>query len=199
GDHLLVNKVAYAPALGFLDKLPLPITTIERGFIVTFKGPPDMSKDFVKRVIGLPGETIKIIDKKVYIDGTLLDEPYTYFKGHPQHPMNGDNFPLEKERIVDALGYKSYLPFVLATPQHTLDEKRTREFCKRFDQCVQVNEAGGRVFKVPEGHYFCMGDNRDHSDDSRFWGPLPAHYILGKPWRVYWSFESETKEYLTQG
>jgi signal peptidase I len=72
--------------------------------------------------------------------------------------------------------------------------------CDRFKDCVLPDEKQGlRVFKIPGGHYFCMGDNRDNSDDSRFWGPLPHEYIIGRPWRIYWSYESTTADYLTPG
>lgn len=148
GDHILVDKVAYSNAIGFFDKILFPQLKIQRGMIVTFKAPAEMEKEYVKRIIGLPGETIKIIDKKVYINGTPLDEPYTFFKDPTIEHSYRDNFP---------------------------------------------------EFKVPENHYFCMGDNRDHSYDSRFWGPVPADNIIGKPWRIYWSFESSTDEYLTPG
>ena len=198
GDHLLVDKVSYATFLGSWDKFLFPRVTIERGMIVTFKGPTEMEKDYVKRVIGLPGETIIIKNKQVYIDGKPLDEPYVYYKeGYQNEP--GDNFPLTSPRIISALGKTSYLPFY-ATDQHErLDQKRTVEMCQRFENCVILGENGKRVFKIPAGHYFCMGDNRDSSYDSRFWGPLPEEYILGKPWRIYWSFDSTSSEYLTPG
>ena len=148
GDHILVDKVAYAGSLGKLDGFMFPRREIRRGMIVTFKSPPELEKEYVKRVIALPGERIKIVNKKVYIDDQPLEEPYTFFKDQRIEMSYRDNFP---------------------------------------------------AFKVPENHYFCMGDNRDNSYDSRFWGPVPADFIIGKPWRIYWSFDSTTAEYLTPG
>lgn len=148
GDHILVDKVSYSPHFGALDSFMFPTKKIERGMIVTFKSPAEMEKEYVKRVIGLPGEKIKIQDKKVFIDGKELDEPYTFFKDSNIERSYRDNFP---------------------------------------------------EFNIPKGHYFCMGDNRDYSYDSRFWGPVPGINIIGKPWRIYWSFESTTEEYLTPG
>jgi signal peptidase I len=148
GDHILVDKVAYSQSLGTLDGLVLPQEQIERGMIVTFKSPAELGKEYVKRVIGLPGERIKIINKKVYIDNQPLDESYTFFKDPNIEQSYRDNYP---------------------------------------------------EFKIPANHYFCMGDNRDHSYDSRYWGPVHLDLIIGKPWRVYWSYESTTAEYLTPG
>jgi signal peptidase I len=148
GDHILVDKVSYSQSIGSLDHLILPQQKILRGMIVTFKAPPEMEKEYVKRVIGLPGERIKIIDKKVYIDDIPLNESYTFFKDPTIDSSQRDNFP---------------------------------------------------EYTVPANHYFCMGDNRDNSYDSRYWGPVPADNIVGKPWRIYWSYESSTEEYLTPG
>jgi len=148
GDHLLVDKVAYSRSIGKIDSFLLPQLKIKRGMIVTFKSPPDIKKEYVKRVIGMPGETIKIVNKKVFINGKPLDEPYVYFKDPNITESYRDNFP---------------------------------------------------EYKIPENTYFVMGDNRDNSFDSRFWGPVPKEYIIGKPWRIYWSYKSTSKEYLTPG
>ena len=148
GDHILVDKVAYGPSLGSLERSILPKLEIKRGMIVTFKAPAELEKEYVKRVIGLPTETIKIVNKKVFINGEPLLESYTFFKDKNIEMSYRDNFP---------------------------------------------------EFKIPANHYFCMGDNRDNSYDSRFWGPVPADYIIGKPWRIYWSYESTSEEYLTPG
>ena len=148
GDHLLVDKVAYSRSLTPLGKLLLPQKRIERGMIVTFKAPPDMEKEFVKRVIALPGDTIRIVNKRVFLNGKPLNEPYTYFRDPQIENSFRDNFP---------------------------------------------------DFTIPQGYYFCMGDNRDNSYDCRYWGPVPADYIIGRPWRIYWSYESTSAEYLTPG
>jgi signal peptidase I len=199
GDHLLVSKVAYTRSPGSLDNYIFPQVDIKRGSIVTFKAPAEMEKEYVKRVIGLPGETIRILNKKVYINGEPLDEPYVRFDNEIKIRNNpGDNFPLQHPRYISALGNVSFLPFSINDEMGFPDESRTIEFCERFkDSLIDVD--GQKRFKVPEGYYFCMGDNRDHSYDSRFWGPVPIDYIIGKPWRIYWSYESTTDEYLTPG
>jgi signal peptidase I len=148
GDHLLVDKVSYSRSLGTLDSLVFPQREIKRGMIVTFKSPAELDKEYVKRVIGLPGETIEIKNKKVYINDELLDESYTFFKDSEVLRSYRDNFP---------------------------------------------------PYRIPSNHFFCMGDNRDNSFDSRFWGPVHHDLIIGKPWRIYWSYESSTQEYLTPG
>lgn len=170
GDHLLVDKIAYSRSLTGLERLLLPQTPIRRGMIVTFKAPHDLGKEYVKRVIGLPGETVQLIEKKVYINGRLLPEPYVYFKGYGSI----DNFP----------------------PANAMDWYYTFPF--EFRSSL-ADTPFGKAFRVPQGHYFCMGDNRDNSSDCRYWGPVPADYIVGKPWRIYWSYDSTSSEYLTPG
>ena len=146
GDHLLVNKFVFAPAATALEETLLPIDPIARGDIIVFKYPEDPERDFIKRTIGLPGETIELRNKKVFINGTMLDEPYVQY---------------------------------LWTPS---DEEGTFDF--------DVRMTYGPV-TVPEGQYFMMGDNRDNSQDSRYWGFLPREYIKGKALFVYFSFGDE--------
>ena len=146
GDHLLVNKFVFAPTATAVEETLLPIDPIERGDIIVFKYPEDPERDFIKRTIGLPGETIELRNKKVFIDGTMLDEPYVQY---------------------------------LWTPS---DEEGTFDF--------DVRMTYGPV-TVPEGQYFMMGDNRDNSQDSRYWGFLPREYIKGKALFVYFSFGDE--------
>ena len=126
----------------------LPIDEIKRGDVIVFKFPEDPERDFIKRTIGLPGDTIELRNKKVYVNGKPLDEPYVHFL----FPPPGD------------------------TPQEDFD--------------VRVHY--GPV-TVPADHYFMMGDNRDNSEDSRYWGFLPREYVKGKAAFIYWSFE-DTEE-----
>jgi signal peptidase I len=133
GDHILVNKFIYQ------------FTPIQRGDVIVFKFPQDETRDFIKRVIGLPGETLEIRGKQVLINGAALTEPYAVYSQKA--------YPLMSER--DHLG-----PLV-----------------------------------IPPGRLFMMGDNRDHSMDSRFWGFLDMHKIKGKAFIVYFSLRSEDIPY----
>lgn len=144
GDHLLVNKFVFGPAPIDLERMVMPIGTVERGDILVFKYPQAPERDFIKRVIGLPGETLEVRQKQLYIDGAKLDEPYLR-----------DQMP------------------VLEPGAIALD---------RRDNFGPIT--------VPAAHYFMMGDNRDNSEDSRYWGPLPHAYIKGKAMMIYWSYEN---------
>jgi signal peptidase I len=155
GDHLLVNKFVYGPAASGLEKAILPMRDIGRGDIVVFKFPQEPERDFIKRVIGLPGETLELRNKKVYINGTPLDEPYVHFLVPPS---------AEGQEVA---------PF-------------------------DLRESYGPV-TVPEGQYFVMGDNRDNSQDSRWWGYLPRDLVKGKALMIYWSFESDRNDYQQDG
>jgi signal peptidase I len=146
GDHLLVNKFVFAPTATGFERALLPIDPIRRGDIIVFKYPEDPERDFVKRVIGLPGETIELRDKKVYIDGAGIDEPYAQFL-----------FPLDV-----GSGDADFAEF-------------------------DVRRNYGPA-TVPADHYFMMGDNRDNSQDSRYWGFMPRDYVKGKALFVYFSF-----------
>ncbi len=143
GDHLLVNKFVFAPTLSRLEGSLLPIDPIARGNVVVFKYPEEPERDFIKRVIGLPGDTIELKQKRVYINGTRLDEPYVRYLSPPEESSPDD-----------------------------------------FDVRVQYGPV-----TVPADQYFMMGDNRDNSQDSRYWGFMPRNYVKGKALFVYWSFD----------
>ncbi len=157
GDHLFVNKFIYANTVFSWEKKILPIKDIERGDIVVFRFPEDPTKDFVKRTIGLPGESLKIVNKKVFINGIPLKEPYVYHK---------DNNIYSKDNTI----FEEYI---------------------RRDN-FEINY-------IPQGYYFVMGDNRDNSLDSRYWGPLKRSYIKGRPWVIYWSYKASKGQYLVKG
>ncbi|MBS1816403.1 MAG: signal peptidase I [Acidobacteria bacterium] len=157
GDHLLVNKFVFGPSANGLERAVLPLGTITRGDVVVFKYPEEPERDFIKRVIGLPGDTIELKQKKVYINGTPLDEPYVHFL---EPPRTG-----AAEAEITSL---------------------------------DVRERFGPV-TVPANQYFVMGDNRDNSQDSRYWGFLPRDYVKGKALVIYWSFESGREDYEEAG
>jgi signal peptidase I len=154
GDHLLVNKFVFSPTGAPIERALLPIRDIRRGDVIVFKYPDEPDRDFIKRVIGLPGETLELRAKKVYVNGQPLDEPYVHF----------------------------------------LEPASEAQEVTSFD----VRERYGPV-RVPEGHYFVMGDNRDNSQDSRYWGYLPRDYVKGRALMIYWSYESGREDYLDEG
>jgi signal peptidase I len=153
GDHILVNKFAYGPTLFPLERRLLPARSVHRGDIVVFKWPKDPERDFIKRCMGLPGDTIEVVDKRLFVNGRPVhDESYTYHTDdhvYPRSPFPGDPW-------------------------------RSRD------------NFGPRV--VPKGSYFCMGDNRDNSNDSRFWGEVPEANVKGRAFMVYWSFDTGEAE-----
>jgi len=158
GDHLLVNKLVYAPSAAGFEEAILARKPIQRGDVVVFKFPEEPTRDFIKRVVGLPGETVEIRSKRVYIDSEPLDEPYTHFREPPisrDHPEYG----LRGESRRDDFGPET----------------------------------------IPEGHLFVLGDNRDNSRDSRFWGLLPVDQVKGRALIVYWSYEASREEYRRTG
>jgi signal peptidase I len=140
GDHIFVNKFIYGIKIPFLRKTLIPIKNPSRGDIIVFIYPKDESKDFIKRLIGLPGEKIEIKGREIFINGKRFDDPY----GDYEDSLEDRNNP-----------------------------RKTCLFC---------------TTTVPQGHYFVMGDNRDNSEDSRYWGFVPADSIKGKAFIVYWSW-----------
>ena len=150
GDHLLVDKLAFAPA-GPMSKYVLPYAEPRRGDIIVFRYPVDIRQTFVKRVIGAPGDRIRIVNKQVYVNGVPGTEPYKFHKTDYIAPYR-DNFPGEPDVLVD---------------RGALD-------------MLQNHVTNGEVV-VPPNSYFAMGDNRDNSLDSRYWGFVPRENIIGKP------------------
>jgi len=171
GDYIMVNKFIYAPTMSSIEKTLLPIRDVKRGDIIVFKYPEEPEKDYIKRVIGLPGEFIEIKDKTVYINGVPLKEDY---KVH-ETELNAESWARIKE---------GEAPLSAAEPAPK--RWQSRRFGNEFDFDRML---------IPEGHYFCMGDNRDNSKDSRYWGTVPRENIKGKAFIIWWSFSGEENDY----
>ncbi len=143
GDHILVNKFIYGVKLPFAGTTVIPVKEPKRGDIVVFRFPEEPDKDFIKRVIGVPGDIVEIQQKQVFVNGK---------------PLNAD--------------------YGINTDPHVIPG------------ALQPRDNFGPV-RVPEGKLFVLGDNRDHSYDSRFWGFVDIEKVKGKAFMVYWSWDRE--------
>ena len=164
GDHLLVDKLAYAPP-GSVSRYLLPYQPVKRGDIIVFRYPLDINNTFVKRAIGLPGDRIRLANRVLYINGKAMTEPYV----------------VHKDNRIDY--YKDYFP----SDANVGLRPQAQEMLEKH-----VDKTTGELV-VPDECYFAMGDNRDSSDDSRFWGFVPRQNIIGKPLVVYWSFDASSE------
>jgi signal peptidase I len=144
GDYILVNKFLYGPAIPLTDAALPAIRAPRRGDIIVFKYPQDEKRDFIKRIVGTPGDRVQIRGQQVVINGKPLDEPYAKWT----------------QTHADEAGYCAYA-------------------------------FGCEATVVPPGSYFVMGDNRDNSQDSRYWGFVRREKIKGKAFLIYWSWDSE--------
>ncbi len=173
GDHVFLNKLLYGPRLPYTPwRLPA-LKEIHRQDIVAFRYPRNPSMMFVKRVIAVGGDVVRIENKKVYLNGKPLAEPYVHYQFASIFPLR-DNFPPS----VDEIGS---LPAAWG-----LDPGWAHEMPSFIEQ---------DGLHVPQGYLFVMGDNRDNSLDSRFWGFVPLENVVGEPLFVYWSYDAPSKDW----
>ena len=181
GDFILVNKYTYGIRLPVLDQKIISINFPKRGEVMVFRYPENPSLDYIKRVVGLPGDTIAYRDKRLWINGTPVklkpDGEYTYVEA-------GANF-VEAQLVTETLGDHTHAVLIQrGAPSVHLAGVRRFPFRKN---CAYNEE--GFSCKVPPGHYFLMGDNRDSSSDSRYWGFVPEANIVGKAFAIWWNFD----------
>lgn len=158
GDYILVNKFVYGVKVPFTQKTIIPVKDPKRGEIIVFKYPKDPDKDYIKRVVGIGGDTVEIREKKIYINGAPQEEDFT---------VHADD---------------QVLPITLE--------------CRNDPLSVSGNRGRGcrdnmAPFKVPENKLFVMGDNRDRSNDSRYWGFVDVSAVKGRAFMIYWSKDKD--------
>jgi signal peptidase I len=170
GDHLLVNKFIFGGRGQWYDRF-LPYRPLQRGDIIVFKYPYQDHPHFVKRVIGLPGDRLKLVDQQVYIDGKPLYEPYVEHDPATSYtdPLNYAFPPVGNQVFVSQV---------------------QPEWAREIRKYIQGDE-----IVVPPNRYFAMGDNRDHSLDSRYWGFVDRDAIMGRPFLIYWSVDATSSDY----
>jgi signal peptidase I len=168
GDHVFVNREQFAPKTSWVGPM-LPYRDIKRADIVVFLSPAEPGLYVVKRIIGIPGDHIHLIDGAVYRNGEKLTEPYVMHKGPVPYDPYRDNFPA----VPPSEAYN-------VSPEWQL--------------LMRTHVEGGDIV-VPQDSYFGMGDNRDVSLDSRYWGFIPKENVIGRPMFIYWSFNTPADQY----
>jgi signal peptidase I len=177
GDFILVNKFTYGIRLPVINRKVVELGTPKRGDVVVFRYPRDESVDYIKRVVAIPGDVVEYQNKRLIING----EPLLYSGGAPY--LDPENMRYEKEFTetypanLGGLTHK-----ILNDPERTTAVFQPEKF-PGIENCQY--QSSGMTCKVPTGHYFAMGDNRDNSADSRFWGFVPDQNIVGRAFFVW--------------
>jgi signal peptidase I len=180
GDFILVNKFAYGIRLPIIEKKIIATGDPQRGDVIVFRYPLIPSQDFIKRVVGLPGDEVVYRDKKVTVNGTPWPQTPDGTYGYPE----GLNY-VTAERFIERSDGREHAIAVNPAMQPVYPHN-VRQFPGR-ENCV-YNERGF-ICKVPPGNYLMMGDNRDNSDDSRYWGFVPDDHIRGKAFFIWFNWD----------
>ena len=181
GDFILVNKFTYGIRLPIIEKKIVELNNPQRGDVLVFRYPTDPTLDYIKRVVGIPGDEVTYRDKQLTVNGQpavqKADGTYSYLEGSLAF--------VTTQRFIETFGDKAHT-IARQSEMPPVSVGRVRTFPGR-ENCV-YNESGFTC-KVPPGHYFMMGDNRDNSEDSRYWGFVPDDHIRGKAFFIWWNWD----------
>lgn len=172
--YILVNQFAYGLRLPVWEKKIIPIGQPRHGDIVLFHSPVQPHKDLIKRLIGLPGDHISYINKVLYINGKKAPQKFIRYTTDTDENHSGNGWAVK------------------VMQENLLGVKHNIYVCANDNNCPGVPGNNFHDIVVPEGEYFMMGDNRDDSDDGRFWGFVPENNIMGKGWLVLLSWNRQT-------
>lgn len=180
GDYILVNKFTYGIRVPVLNSKIIDVNTPQRGDVMVFRYPENPSLDYIKRVVGVPGDTVSYRNKRLSVNGTLVpveSEPdYNY--------LEGGLTQISAKRFREQLGEHGH-SVIINPDAPPVQLAGVRAFQHR--ELCEYNESGFTC-TVPDGHYFMMGDNRDSSSDSRYWGFVPDANVVGKAFFIWWNF-----------
>ena len=175
GDFILVNKFDYGVRLPVVNLKIIPVGSPARGDVVVFKYPMDPKVDYIKRVVGLPGDTVTYVNKVLSVNGVKAEKTLVGDWVDPNTLVTLTESDENLMGVVHRMAVDDRAPAGVRAPYD-----RGMQFCRYFED--------GFECKVPEGHYFMMGDNRDNSEDSRYWGVVPDSYLVGRAFFIWANF-----------
>ena len=182
GDYILVNKYTYGLRVPILNNTFFEVSHPQRGDVFVFHYPPKPTIDYIKRVVGLPGDVIKYQDKHLIINGKEMHESYIddYIYSLQTKDSDGADreVTIKAKRIVETLGNVNH-------------ELLIHDLVNQYEpDAIGAKFMNGESITVPEGHYFAMGDNRDNSADGRVWGFVPERNLVGKAFYIWFNFDN---------
>lgn len=184
GDFILVNKFTYGIRLPVINKKIVSFNEPERGDVMVFRYPQDTSLDYIKRVVGVPGDTVEYRNKQLTINGKPIPVRDAGTYSYTGHGLNYVTAMLAKEK----LGNAEHVTMVQKEVPSVMPSQVRENFPYR-QNCTYDAQGSGFICMVPQGYYFMMGDNRDASNDSRYWGFVPEENIVGKAFFVWMNFD----------
>ncbi len=187
GDFILVNKFSYGIRTPIINNVLIPTGKVEHGDVVVFTYPENPSINYIKRAIGLPGDVVEYKDKVLSINGQTITEQSEGMQTYAENTRQYGMVDIEAEAFRENIGSHSFQVLKMAEQPSFLPQAVRANFAYR-ENCEYAPDGSAFKCTVPQGHYFMMGDNRDNSEDSRYWGFVSDKLIVGKAFFVWMNF-----------
>ena len=187
GDFILVNKFSYGIRTPIINNVLIPTGKVEHGDVVVFTYPENPSINYIKRAIGLPGDVVEYKDKVLSINGQTITEQSEGMQTYAENTRQYGMVDIEAEAFRENIGSHSFQVLKMAEQPSFLPQAVRANFAYR-ENCEYAPDGSAFKCTVPEGHYFMMGDNRDNSEDSRYWGFVDDKLIVGKAFLIWMNF-----------